>query len=151
VRRTRSRPSPRRRGWGTRGRLAGAATAAAVGLVLTGCGTTPPAIGVTPGSTASPVELPSPTYSSLKIEIVIDQQTVSPLDQQIAVERGRPVVLVTHTDHDTTLVLKGPGLDKKVAVGRKTTITSSFVALQPGVITISTDDPAATIARLTVS
>lgn len=129
----------------------GAAIAAATTLLLSGCGTAPPPIGITPGSTASPVgPIVSPTDSSLKIEIIIGQQTVSPRDQQIEVERGRPVVLVTHTDHDATLILKGPELDKTVAIGRKMTITSSFVALEPGVITISTNDPAATIARLTV-
>lgn len=126
------------------------AVAAVAVLLLPGCGTMPPTVATTPGSTATPVVMATPTYSSLKIEIIIDAQTVQPLDKEMEVERGRPVVLVTHTDHDTALLVRGPGLDRTIAVGRKTTITSSFVALEPGVITIRSDDPVATIATLTV-
>ena len=119
-------------------------------MLLAGCGTMPPAVGITPGSTATPVVMATPTYSSLKIEIIISQQTVNPLDEQIDVECGRPVDLVTHTDHDVTLYVSGPGLNREVAIGRKMTIVTSFVALEPGVITVSIRDPKATIARLTV-
>ena len=126
-------------------------SSAAVVAALTGC-TTAPAVGPLPGSTVSG---PAPDVSSspvggLKIEINIDQQTVSPLEQQYEVTRGQSVVLVTRSDHDTTLTVTGPGVDQSDFIGRLTTISTTFVADEPGVVLIRSTDPVATIARLTV-
>ncbi|GAA1435121.1 hypothetical protein GCM10009616_31350 [Microlunatus lacustris] len=125
---------------------------AAVVVALTGC-TTAPAVGPLPGGTVS---APAPGFSSppaegLKIEINIDQQTVSPLEKEYEVERGRSVVLVTRSDHDTTLIVTGAGVDQTDFIDRLTTISTTFVADEPGLVLIRSTDPAATIARLTVS
>ncbi len=88
---------------------------------------------------------------ALKIEINIDQQTVSPLEKKFEVKRGRSVVLVTRSDHDTTLTVTGPGVDQSDFIGRLTTISTTFVADEPGVVLIRSTNPVATVARLTVS
>ena len=124
---------------------------AAVVVALTGCTTTPP-IGPLPSSTASgpAPDMSTPTAEALKIEINIDQKTVSPLEKEYEVQQGRSVVLVTRSDHDTTLTVTGPGVDQRDFIGRLTTISTTFVADEPGVVLIRSTDPVATIARLTV-
>ena len=132
--------------------LIGLATTCAALVALTGC-TAAPAVGPDPGSTINAPA--SPSFSTtpdagLKIEINIDQQTVSPLEKEILVERGRYVVLVTRSDHDTSLTVTGPNINRTDFIGRLTTISTTFVADDPGVILVQSTDPAATIARLTV-
>lgn len=132
--------------------IAALITGAVVVVALTGC-TTAPAVGPLPGSTVSgpASDFSTPPAEGLKIEINIDQQTVSPLEEEYEVERGRSVVLVTRSDHDTTLTVTGPGVDQTDFIGRLTTISTTFVTDEPGVVLIRSTDPAATIARLTVS
>ena len=60
------------------------------------------------------------------------------------------VLLVINSDHDVTVRIAGPDLDQSVFVARKTTIPTAFVVDDPGTVTITSDDPAATIATLTV-
>jgi hypothetical protein len=133
-------------------RTAAAVLTLTVITLLTGCGTVGP-VGVTPGSSAEPqLETPSatPPYDALQIDVFIDNQTVQPLEAEYQVPPGKTVVLVSRSDHDVTLTVTGPGIDERVFVARQTTITSSFVLDQPGQVTITTDDPDATIATLTV-
>ncbi len=59
-------------------------------------------------------------------------------------------VLVTRSDHVTTLTVTGAGVDQTDFIGRLTTISTTFVTDEPGVVLIQSTDPAATIARLTV-
>ena len=132
--------------------LAGLAASFTVLVALTGC-TTTSAIGPVPSSTVNAAASPgssTPPAEGLKIEINIDQKTVSPLEQEYQVERGRTVVLVTRSDHDTSLTVTGPGIDRSDFIGRLTTVSTTFVADQPGAILVQSTDPAATIARLTV-
>ncbi|MDN5803164.1 MAG: hypothetical protein L0H26_01030 [Microlunatus sp.] len=117
--------------------------------LLSGCGTTGP-VGPAPGSTAEP-ESASPSFDGVKIEIFIDAQSVTPVDKQMQIATGRPVMLVIRTDHDVTLHLKGPELDRSVYVEPLSVINSAFVVDQPGTVTITCEDPVATIATLTVA
>ena len=128
------------------------ALTAALVIMAGGC-TTPPPVGPVPGNS---VAVPGPDFSTppagaLKIEINIDQQTVTPLGEEFEVDRGRSVVLLTRSDHDTTLTVSGPGVDQSDFIDRLTTISTTFVVDQPGVVLIRSSDPAATIARLTVT
>lgn len=119
---------------------------------VAGCGTSP-AVGPVPGNTApteSSPDFSSPPAEGLKIEINIDQRTVTPLDKEFEVVQGRSVVLVTRSDHDTSLTVTGPRISRTDFIGRLTTISTAFVAEAPGVIMIESTDPAATIARITV-
>lgn len=84
------------------------------------------------------------------MQINIDQQSVSPLDTKIELGPGRTVVLTTRSDHDTSLTVTGPGINRTEFIGRLTQISTTFVADLPGVIVIKSTDPAATIASLTV-
>lgn len=119
---------------------------------LAACGTTP-AVGREPGSTVptgTATSSPSPTRDSLKLAINIDAKTVSPYRKTVELDRGQTVVLVTRSDHDTSLTVTGPGIDRTDFIGRLTTISTTFVADVPGIILVKSTDPAATIARLTV-
>lgn len=128
----------------------------ALAVLLAGCSTAPP-VGQRPGVTvtetppATPAQ-PGPTRAdSLQIDVFIDRQTVTPLNKTFELRKGRSVVLVTRSDHDVTLLVTGPSLDRSVFIGRLTTITTTFVADQQGVITITSSDPQATIATLSVT
>lgn len=128
------------------------AAAALVLLAAVGCGTNPP-VGPTPGESTVPTETaatPS-AESALKINIVIDNLSVTPSGDKIAIDKDRSVVLVTRTDHDVTLRVQGAGIDQTVFVGRLSTISTTFVVQQAGTVAITSSDPAATIAELTVS
>ena len=134
-------------------RLTSLTVTLAVAVALAGCGTTPD-VGVAPGSSVpaeSAAPAPTPTPEAVKIEIMIDAKTVSPYRKAVEVDRGQPVVLVTRSDHDTSLEVTGPGIDRTDFIGRLTTISTTFVADVPGTILVKSTDPAATIARLTVS
>lgn len=127
-------------------------TGAVVVVSLTSCTPAPP-VGPLPGSTVS---RPAPGFSTppaeaLKIEINIDRQTVSPLEKEYEVERGRSVALLTRSDHDTTLIVTGPGVEERDFIGRLSSISTTFTADEAGVVVIRSSDPEATIARLTVS
>lgn len=87
---------------------------------------------------------------ALKIEIFIDAKSVTPLRKEVDVSKGRTVLLVTRSDHDVSLIVKGPKIDKSTFIARLTTITTTFVANDAGVVTVKSSDPAATIARLVV-
>lgn len=124
--------------------------AAVVVAVGSGCETSP-RVGPSPGSSveyASPS--PSPT-NVLKVEVSIDSKSVTPLNKEFTLSLGQVVDLVVRTDHNATLVIEGPEVNQSVFVGRKMTVPATFVARQPGVITVKSKDPAATIARFTVS
>lgn len=124
-------------------------------LVLTACAPPPP-VGRQPSPQvpiSTPTATPTPTEwaaAAYKIDIFIDARTVTPLRRAVALERGRTVVLVFRSDHDVTATISGAGIQESVFVARLSTITESFVVDQLGVVTISTTDPAAIIAELTV-
>lgn len=120
-------------------------------VLLCGCGVTGP-VGPTPGSTltAEP-QTATPTYDGLKIEIFIDAESVTPLDERVEISRGRSVVLQLQSDHDVTVHVKGPQMNRSVFVGRLSTINSTFVVDQPGTVTITCEDPESTIATLVVT
>ncbi len=126
---------------------------------LVGCQSTPP-VGPVPSpstpvsASPSPISSPSPSAAkarTFKLEININAHTVSPLRRSVRLQRGQPVDLVIHSDHDGTVTIDGPKLHKKVVVHRLVQIPVTFVANRPGVITIASSDPKATVARLTVS
>lgn len=123
-------------------------------LLATGCSTAPP-IGPAASSTAevelTPSATTTPSADALKIDLFIDSRSVRPKDADIDIKRGRNVLLVTHTDHDVSITVKGPGIDKTVAVGRLMTIVTAFVANEVGTITVRSTDPAATLVRLHVT
>lgn len=128
---------------------------AAVALLLlaaVGCGTNPP-VGPTPGGSSVSTETAATPSAdpALKINIVIDNLSVTPSGDKIAIDKDRSVVLVTQTDHDVTLRVRGAGIDQTVFVGRLSTITTTFVVQQSGTVAITSSDPAATIAELRVS
>jgi hypothetical protein len=132
--------------------LAALMTSLVAVVALTACGTTP-AVGPVPGNTISAPPSSSfttPPAEGLKIEINIDQKSVTPLDEDYTVDRGQTVVLLTRSDHDTSLTVTGPDISRTTFIGRLTTIPTTFVADDPGVIVVRSTDPAATIARLTV-
>lgn len=132
--------------------LAGLTGALTALMALAGCSTAP-AVGPVPGSTVSVAASPdssTPAAEGLKIEINIDQKSVTPLEEKLVVDRGRSVVLVTRSDHDTSLTVTGPGIDRTEFIGRLSTISTAFVVDKPGVVVIRSTDPVATIARLTV-
>lgn len=127
------------------------ALAALLLVVLAGCGTTVP-VGPTPGATVAPATpTSSPSISALKVDISIDSSTVIPNGKQFTIERGRSVLITTKSDHDVTLTIQGAGIDKKVFIGRLSTILTTFVVRQAGTVTIKSSSPAATIATLDIS
>lgn len=120
-------------------------------IVLAGCGTTVP-VGPPPGATITPATATSsPSMSALKVAISIDRSTVVPNGKQFTLKRGRSVFIKTKSDHDVTLTIKGAGINKKVFIGRLSTILTTFVAQQAGTVTIKSSSPAATIATLDIS
>jgi predicted small lipoprotein YifL len=134
--------------WGRR--LARSATAAVIAVLLAACGVTGP-VGLTASETPAPeTAAPSPSYESLKIDVFIDAESVTPVNKTFQVDLGETVVLVLRSDHDVSVQLRGPELDRSVYVARLSTITSSFVVDRPGTVTITTDDPEATVATLVV-
>jgi hypothetical protein len=135
----------------TKSRIRVALGLMAAAACLFGCGVTGP-VGPTPGSTVSAEpETATPTYDGLMIEIYINAQTVTPVDAEMEIARSRSVALQIQTDHDVTVRVKGPEIDESVFVDRLSTINSTFVVDQPGTVTITCDDPEATIATLTVT
>lgn len=132
--------------------VAGLTMALASLVAVAGCGTSP-AVGPVPDNTIHADSSPgfsTPPAEALKIEINIDQKTVTPLEKEFEVVQGRSVVLVTRSDHDTSLTVTGPGISRTEFIGRLSTISTTFDAEAPGVIMVESTDPAATIARLTV-
>ena len=131
--------------------LRGACSAVVIAVLLAGCGTTGP-VGLTPSETTSAESssTASPAYNSLKIEIFIDAESVRPVNMSARLDVGQTVSLLMRSDHDATVHLEGPELDKDLFVDRMATIPYSFVVDQPGTVVITSDDPAATIATLTV-
>ena len=132
--------------------FAGVTAALTFSTGLASCSTAP-AVGPVPGSTvaADASSGPStPPAEGLKLEINIDQKSVTPLEKELVIDRGRSVVLVTRSDHDTSLTVTGPDIDRTDFIGRLTTISTTFVVDKPGVVVIKSTDPVATIARLTV-
>ena len=92
----------------------------------------------------------SSAYNSLKIEVFVDAESVRPVNRSIQLDVGQTVSLLIRSDHDVSVHLEGPELDEDVFVARLATIPFSFVVDRPGTVVITTDDPAATIATLTV-
>lgn len=92
----------------------------------------------------------SPAYNSLKMDIFVDAESVRPVNKSIQLDVGQTVSLLIRSDHDVSVHLEGPELDEDVFVARLATIPFSFVVDRPGTVVITTDDPAATIATLTV-
>ena len=132
-------------------RFAAAAGSVLVAAAFTGCQTTS-AVGPAPGPSVeavSPMASPSPV--ALKIDVTVDAHSVSPLNKSFDVRSGQDVVLLVHTDHNASLIIKGPDISRTVTIGQQMTEPVTFVPGTPGVITISSSDPAADIARLTVS
>jgi hypothetical protein len=146
-----SRPTRSSGNLSRRRTLRGSGSAVFIAVLLAGCGTTGP-VGLTPGETTSAASSSSasPAYDSLKIEIFIDAESVRPVNQSAQLDVGQTVSLIMRSDHDVTVHLEGPELDRDLFVDRMATIPYSFVVDQPGIVVITSDDPAATIATLTV-
>lgn len=145
-----------------RGVLTRAGLAIAAMVCLTGCGPAP-AVGPQPrpsqpfsATTSSPAATPSASGSAnrgdiYKLNVIINERTVTPLRRLVRLERGRTVVVVLRSDHDVTVTIKGPAIDKKIFVDKLVTVPASFVANHPGTITIACTAPRATAARIVVS
>ena len=87
-------------------------------VLLSGCGVTGP-VGPTPGSTVTKApHAATPTYDGLNIEVFIDAESVTPLDERLEISRGRSVALQFRSDHDVMVHVKGPEINKSVFVGR---------------------------------
>lgn len=134
---------------------------AATVSAVCGCGSTP-SVGPVPHpsspATASPASAfpaPSPSSSTdtagYKLDINVSAQTVSPLRRSVHLQRGRPVVLAIHSDHDVTITIDGPAIHKDVFVDRLADIPATFVPRRTGVVVIASTDPKATVARLIVT
>ena len=128
---------------------------AVVIVAVAGCGVAPPAVGPTPRPTVPigpPTATPTPTESgaAFTMDIFIDARSVTPLRKSVALTRGRTVMLLLHSDHDATVTITGAGFDKSVFVARLSTITSTFVVDEAGLVTIKSTDPVATIAEMMV-
>lgn len=141
---------------------AGLGLAVAASVWLTGCAPAP-AVGPQPSPSApfsagpsSPAPTPSASGSDsrgdiYKLNVIISERTVSPLRRLVRLERGRTVVVVFRSDHDVTVTIKGPAIDKKIFVDKFGKVPASFVATHPGTIMVSSTAPRATVARIVVS
>ena len=118
-------------------------------LVAAACGTTGP-VGLTPSQTPTATPTPRTTYQAFKLDIHVDAESVTPVNRTYRLKVGKDVILILRSDHDVSVQVTGPELDKKVFVARLATITTTFVVDHPGQVTIRVDDPQATIATLIV-
>lgn len=127
----------------------------------TGCAPDP-TFGPTPKPSAPFTAAPSTANSHpaarpsdpnlYKLNVIINARTVTPLRRSVHLARGRTVVLTLHSDHDLKITIDGPGIDRSVYIDRsEPTVPASFVANHPGVITVASTSPEATIARFIVS
>lgn len=136
----------------SRTRVAAACLVLLTGVLLGGCGTTDPTPTAPDPAQQAPTVSPSPSASTaaFHLEIVIYAWDVAPSDRTFQLDRDQTVVLVTNSDHDVTMTVRGNGIEKDVFVARNTTVVTSFVASQSGKITISSTEPQAIIATLVV-
>lgn len=132
-----------------RARLIAIASFACIALAA-GCGMPQPPPQPESMTPATPATQ-SPTYDALDLDISIYADGVHPSGKTYTLDQGDTVVLVSRSDHDVWLTVRGAGLDKRVFVDSLAAITTSFVVDQPGVVTIETEDPSIVVATLTVS
>ncbi len=118
-------------------------------MLAAACGTTGP-VGLTPSQTPTARPTPRTTYQAFKLDVFVDAESVTPVNRTFRLEVGSNVILTLRSDHDVSVQITGPELDNSVFVARLSTITTSFVVDHPGKVTISTDDPQATIATLII-